>query len=182
MPRGDSSPERIVDVALILFAAHGVAGTSLQMIADELGVTKAAVYHHFRTKDAIVDAAIAPAMHDFVAMLEESAPHPAEVRAGIVVDRIARQAVRHRRLYAVVLRDLSARRFIAEVPERREVFRRLREALTLGNQPDAAVRAAIFLSGLDGPHVDPDVAGLDDSQLEAVIADVGRRILGLAPR
>ena len=44
---------RILVAALDLFAEHGVSGTSLQMIADALGVTKAAVYHQFKTKDEI---------------------------------------------------------------------------------------------------------------------------------
>src|SRR5512142_2936154 len=48
---------RIVTAALDLFARHGVGGTSLQMIADKIGVTKAAVYHQFKTKDEIVVAA-----------------------------------------------------------------------------------------------------------------------------
>ena len=33
-----------------------MGGTSLQMIADEIGVTKAAVYHQFKTKEEIVIA------------------------------------------------------------------------------------------------------------------------------
>ena len=37
-----------------LFAEHGISGTSLQMIADAIGVTKAAVYHQYNTKDEIV--------------------------------------------------------------------------------------------------------------------------------
>jgi AcrR family transcriptional regulator len=45
---------RIMTAALELFARHGVGGTSLQMIADAIGVTKAAVYHQFKTKDALV--------------------------------------------------------------------------------------------------------------------------------
>jgi AcrR family transcriptional regulator len=45
---------RIVDAALALFAEHGISGTSLQMIADAIGVTKAAVYHQYNTKDEIV--------------------------------------------------------------------------------------------------------------------------------
>jgi AcrR family transcriptional regulator len=49
---------RIVTAALVLFSEHGVSGTSLQMIADAIGVTKAAVYHQFRTKEAIVVAAV----------------------------------------------------------------------------------------------------------------------------
>ena len=49
---------RIVAAALDLFAEHGVNGSSLQMIADAIGVTKAAVYHQFPTKEAIVVAAV----------------------------------------------------------------------------------------------------------------------------
>ena len=44
----------MLDAALALFAEHGVSGTSLQMIADAVGITKAAVYHQFRTKEQIV--------------------------------------------------------------------------------------------------------------------------------
>ncbi len=49
---------RIITAALDLFGEHGVNGTSLQMIADALGVTKAAIYHQFPAKDDIVLAAI----------------------------------------------------------------------------------------------------------------------------
>ena len=48
---------RIVEAARDLFAEHGVGGTSLQMIANAVGVTKAAIYHQFRTKEEIVVAA-----------------------------------------------------------------------------------------------------------------------------
>jgi AcrR family transcriptional regulator len=43
----------VVSVATRLFAAHGFDGTSLQAIADELGLTKAAVLHHFASKEAL---------------------------------------------------------------------------------------------------------------------------------
>ena len=52
-----AAQERIVRAALDLFATHGVGGTSLQMIADAIGVTKAAVYHQYNTKEEIVVAA-----------------------------------------------------------------------------------------------------------------------------
>src|SRR4249919_3146625 len=47
---------RILEATHDLIAEHGVGGTSLQMIADAVGVTKAAVYHQFRAKDEIVIA------------------------------------------------------------------------------------------------------------------------------
>src|SRR5215813_9858313 len=45
---------RVIEAALVLFAEHGISGTSLQMIADAIGVTKAAVYHQYNTKEEIV--------------------------------------------------------------------------------------------------------------------------------
>ena len=53
MPRSDTRA-RILDVALELFSEHGYEKTSLREIADRLGVTKAALYYHFKTKDDIV--------------------------------------------------------------------------------------------------------------------------------
>ena len=47
---------RVLDAALKLISERGVSGTSLQMIADEMGVTKAAVYRQFKTKEEIVIA------------------------------------------------------------------------------------------------------------------------------
>ena len=38
--------ERVLDASLELFAERGVAGTSLQMIAERLGLTKRAVEKH----------------------------------------------------------------------------------------------------------------------------------------
>src|SRR5262249_57471431 len=45
---------RVIEAAVDLFAEHGISGTSLQMIADALGVTKAAVYHQYNTKEEII--------------------------------------------------------------------------------------------------------------------------------
>ncbi|GAA4226064.1 TetR family transcriptional regulator [Streptosporangium album] len=45
---------RIQDVALKLFVEQGYEGTSLREIAEALGVTKAALYYHFKSKEEIV--------------------------------------------------------------------------------------------------------------------------------
>ncbi|KMM46570.1 hypothetical protein CWIS_04545 [Cellulomonas sp. A375-1] len=180
MPRGDAAPERLVARALELFARHGVAGTSLQMIADDLGVTKAAVYYHFRTKEAVVHAVLAPAFASFADLLDDVERHPQPQRAALLVDGLAHQAVQHRTLYSVVLRDVAAAQLGRRSAAQAALFDRLRDTLT-GPQADAGalVRAAIFLSGLVGPAVDPAVAALDDDALEAAIRSAGRRLLGL---
>lgn len=47
---------RIQAVALELFTEQGYEKTSLREIAERLGVTKAALYYHFRSKDDIVNS------------------------------------------------------------------------------------------------------------------------------
>jgi AcrR family transcriptional regulator len=51
--RGDTRA-RIQSVALELFAEQGYERTSLREIAERLGVTKAALYYHFKSKEDIV--------------------------------------------------------------------------------------------------------------------------------
>ncbi len=59
-PEGDqaSAPtrERILDVALDLFTDQGFDGTSMREIAEQLGISKPAIYYHFASKDEILMA------------------------------------------------------------------------------------------------------------------------------
>lgn len=52
-PRTDTRA-RIIDAALDLFSEQGYEKTSLRELADRLGVTKAALYYHFHTKEDIL--------------------------------------------------------------------------------------------------------------------------------
>jgi AcrR family transcriptional regulator len=58
---------QLQSVALELFAERGYDSTSLREIAERLGITKAAVYYHFRTKDEI----LASLIEDFLTRLED---------------------------------------------------------------------------------------------------------------
>jgi TetR/AcrR family transcriptional regulator, cholesterol catabolism regulator len=49
---------RIVAVAARLFAERGIAGTTVRMIGDEVGVLSGSLYHHFDSKEEMVDAII----------------------------------------------------------------------------------------------------------------------------
>lgn len=58
---------KILDAALELFCAQGYEGTSIQDIVDRLdGMTKGAVYHHFKSKEEIFNAAFDRAMAPIV--------------------------------------------------------------------------------------------------------------------
>ena len=51
---GDTK-ERILETALELFAQNGYLGTSMNDIAGQLGITKAALYKHYASKQEILD-------------------------------------------------------------------------------------------------------------------------------
>ncbi|MCG2685878.1 TetR/AcrR family transcriptional regulator, partial [Candidatus Parcubacteria bacterium] len=51
-PRSDTRG-KILEAAGCLFAQKGFFGVSMQNIADELGITKAALYHHFESKEGL---------------------------------------------------------------------------------------------------------------------------------
>lgn len=52
---GDTK-ERILETALAMFAQRGYLGTSMRDIADELGITKGALYKHYASKQEILDS------------------------------------------------------------------------------------------------------------------------------
>ncbi len=52
--------DRILTTAARLFTEQGYDATSLREISDELGVTKAALYYHFPSKEDILSALVRP--------------------------------------------------------------------------------------------------------------------------
>jgi AcrR family transcriptional regulator len=57
-PGSATTRERILDVAEVLFAEHGISGTSLRAITRAAGTNLASVHYHFGSKDALLDAVI----------------------------------------------------------------------------------------------------------------------------
>jgi len=57
-PRPPLSPERIVDAAVAVADAEGLAGVSMRRVGRELGVEAMSLYHHVEGKDALLDALV----------------------------------------------------------------------------------------------------------------------------
>ena len=81
-PRQADTRQRALDVSLELFAEQGYEKTSLREIAERLDVTKAALYYHFASKEAllagIVDRLVEPA--DELVAWSQTQPRTAEFR------------------------------------------------------------------------------------------------------
>ena len=56
--REKNTKERILEEALKLFSQSGYMGTSMNDIAVELGVTKAALYKHYKSKQEILESIV----------------------------------------------------------------------------------------------------------------------------
>jgi len=102
-PTRGGTRERIQQVALELFAEQGYDKTSLREIADRLGVTKAALYYHYKTKEDILTSALEDYMaevRELIAWAEQQ-PHTGEARRELI-----------RRYAQVIDRRLTAMRFL----------------------------------------------------------------------
>ena len=172
---------RIVTAALDLFARHGVGGTSLQMIADEIGVTKAAVYHQYPTKEEIVVAAATAELARLEAVVEaaEAEPNPRRARDACIAG-IVDLAVDRRRTVGTILGDPVIVGFFAHHAAFRDVMHRMRGIL-IGDDagPEARVRTAMLIAAISGAVMHPFVVDLDDDVLRTELLRLARRFLGL---
>ncbi|GAA4724041.1 TetR/AcrR family transcriptional regulator [Phytohabitans rumicis] len=184
--KAQDSRQRFIDAAIRLFTRHSFAGTSLQMIADEVGVTKAAVYHHFRTREELLAAVIEPLVTQMRESVEAAeAQRTAHARADTVLTGFVDLVVRNQDLIPVFAGDpgtvemLRSQHNVEGLVERQVA---LLEALD--PTPAGKVRAAVALAGI-ACSVGPSrlAADFDPETLRPLLLDAGRRTLGLrAPR
>ena len=171
---------RVLDAALDLIATHGVSGTSLQMIADAVGITKAAVYHQFRTKEQIVIAVTERELGRLAPALEEAEAYEngPQARDALLVG-VIEMAVRDRRLVRTLQFDPVVVRLLAEHKPFQLFMDRLYQVLLSDAGLDGRIEAAMFSGALSTAVMHPLVADIDDETLLERVTDLSRRLLGL---
>jgi AcrR family transcriptional regulator len=174
---------RMLDIAIKLFSQYGFAGTSLQMIAGELGFTKAAIYYHFRTREQLLIALMQPILTEIGAVVEKAErQRSARVRTETMLTGYADIVTRNRALAGVTTFDPSARSVLRNQPEWSAVIDRQLVLLGSTKSPtQGAIRAAVVLTGLAGAASTAS-GRIDDDTLRLQLIDSGRRILGLPER
>jgi AcrR family transcriptional regulator len=174
--------DRILDAALDLFSEHGFDGTTLQQIADRVGLTKAALYHHFRSKDDLLEALVMPAIVELDGLLDgyEASLGTRAGNRGFVRDYLE-HLLRHRRLVAYIFRDVATIAHPVISSGNRERLARVESAL-VGTELDfnEQVRVAMALGGMQAVIARYPEASDDD--LRAALLDATRSLLRFASR
>lgn len=74
-----SSASEFKSIALAEFATAGYAGTSLSRIAELAGLSKSSVLYHYTSKEALLEAAIGPAIDRISTILDATSAQPLTV-------------------------------------------------------------------------------------------------------
>jgi AcrR family transcriptional regulator len=185
--QAEQTRQQIVETAQRLFEERGYNSTSLQSIADELGLTKAAVYYHFRAKGDILHAVMKPGIRQLARLLDEAeALRGRRARVEHIVDGYVEFLLANR-VYAVMAAsdpDLDRGKRHDLLDSEAAALRERAMRLLFGDAPSGADRIA-FHAVASLPDILRDLVDLSDEELrEALRASVLRflRVQGARAR
>jgi AcrR family transcriptional regulator len=185
--RGTDTRARLRRLALQLFSEQGYEKTSLREIAEHLGVTKAALYYYFKSKEDIVRSLV----EDYVGELDEliawakAQPRTAATRAEII-RRYVHIVSSGSEVFRMLYQNQAAVASLATAKERGEVFReRIDVLIDLLTEPGASlhdqVRAASSLISISYCCVRFEHRVSSQEQLEAALLEVAMELVGAVP-
>lgn len=160
----DVTRDRILSEALHRFSEQGYAATSTREIADALGLTKAALYYHFATKDDILNALMREAFENLRAIVDSAGGHSSPQSRRKLLSEYINITAEHQDLIRLMTQDPSVRaRLAGDRPM--EVRTKLLRLLAGTDDPDteqrtrvrAAMGAIHAAVRFGGPEEDPDV-------------------------
>jgi AcrR family transcriptional regulator len=165
--QAERTRQQILETAQRLFAELGYDATSLQMIADELGLTKAAVYYHFRAKNEILQAIMLPGIERLKALLDDAAAiRGRRARLEFLVSGFVDFLVQNRHYAVMAATDPAARR--DKLDDESATLRQRGLTLLFGDNPTGAQRiaggATFFI-----PECLPDLVDLTDEELREAL-------------
>ena len=155
--QAEQTRQQILATARRLFTERGYDATSLQLIADEMGLTKAAVYYHFRTKNAILHAVLRPGIERLKELVDETASiRGRRARAEHLVEGFVDFLVQNRAYAGMAAFDPAAKR--SDLSGESMSLRYRAATLLFGDHPTGAERIAFGMLF----YIPETLAGLTD--------------------
>lgn len=180
-----STRTRILDVALDLFVEKGFDATSLREIAEALGLTKAAIYYHFASKDDIL-MALHMRLHEVGKdALRRMSDGPVTLELwGQLLDEVLVEMLAQRKIFLMHQRNQAALEKLhredhtAEHDDIEDAFRRVLADPCLRLQ-DRVRMACSFGAVFAGLFMAGDAFGdVPDQEMGAALRDVLEDVLG----
>ena len=132
---------RIAHLALDRFRVSGFVGTSIADLAGALGVSKAAIYYHYRSKDALLHHLIDPLLDAIDACIRDDTTPAASARtARQLLDAYLAVLIAHREIVPLITIDVAVLNHPAIGPRLHAQNQQLQSLLTT---PDTSVAARL---------------------------------------
>lgn len=140
----------LLDAAIAVFNESGYDGTSVAALAARLGLSKAALYHHFSSKEEILETALGEALDGLEGVLSETGEGADAVRPGARLAAVLQGAVgvlvEHLPSVTLLLRVRGNSEVERRALERRRAFDQAVTAIVRAAQEEGAVRADVDAS------------------------------------
>jgi AcrR family transcriptional regulator len=146
---------RIAHLALARFRVSGFVGTSIADLAGALGVSKAAIYYHYRSKDTLLHHLVDPLLDAIDACIgDHSTPAPSARTARQLLSAYLAVLLAHREVVPLIATDVAVLNHPSIGPRLRAQNQQLRTRLA---GPDtsmsARLRAEAALGGIWRPLI-----------------------------
>ncbi|MGC1211844.1 MAG: helix-turn-helix domain-containing protein [Micromonospora sp.] len=173
--------ERIQAVALELFTEQGYEKTSLREIAERLGVTKAALYYHFKSKDEIVNSLVEDRLHRMDELIAWAQSQPATLatrRALITRYADAMFASEQPSVMRFFEQNQTVLKSLAGGLQMRDRMMRLANELCRGDEsPAAQLRAALTLFAVHSSFFVLRTPQITDEERKKIALEVADELL-----
>jgi AcrR family transcriptional regulator len=161
---------RIARLALDRFRVSGFVGTSIADLAGALGVSKAAIYYHYRSKDALLHRLIDPVLDAIDACIQDHTT-PARTPRQLLGAYLA-VLIAHREVVPLVATDVAVLNHPKIGPRLRTQNQQLRALLTTADTSVAArLRAEAALGGIWRPLIAEPPLDLADPAHQRILID-----------
>ncbi|MDP9846250.1 TetR/AcrR family transcriptional regulator [Streptosporangium lutulentum] len=139
--KGTDTRAEIQDVALALFTEHGYDATSMREIAERLDITKAALYYHFKSKEAIILSLFEEHLSAFDELLAWAAaqPHSPQLSSKLLGGWLALSTGRGLPIMRFAAANQTALRTVLPA-DQGTVQQRLEKATQIISGPDAPLQ------------------------------------------
>lgn len=170
--------QRILEVAGTMFAEHGFDGTSMQDLAHELGLTRAALYYHYASKADILREIIDAETSRFLATLDTiAAIGSRSARLNATVAALVAAGLNQRRRIVFLVSDPAVRAFPDSAEGQPGVFERVADVI-YGPTPTPEQLFAVHASFMSFAAV-ASFTHLSDEQLSLIMTPVLHRLLSV---